>query len=130
MMKYIDMHCDTLAEALVRKQKTVRKLKGTMVDVERLQRGEAVAQFFAMFLPQRNEPSWFGCETMPDLSVLMEKMYEVYRNTLTECSDILAPAYNSKDLESYLNYEIKKLIDYGKINISSIEQCGFFKSDI
>ena len=38
--------------------------------------------------------------------------------------------YNSKDLESYLNYEIKKLIDYGKIKISSIEQCGFFKSDI
>ena len=98
-MQYIDMHCGTLAEALVRKQKTVRKLKGTMVDVERLQRGEAVAQFFAMFLPQRNEPSWFGCETMPDLSVLMEKMYEVYRNALTECSDILAPAYNSKDLE-------------------------------
>lgn len=99
MMNYIDMHCDTLAEALVRKQKTAKRLEGTMVDVERLRSGGAMAQFFAIFLPQRNEPSWFGCEKMPDLNTLMEKMYEVYQNTLKECSDSLAPAYQAADLE-------------------------------
>ncbi|MGN1376533.1 MAG: Eco57I restriction-modification methylase domain-containing protein [Prevotella sp.] len=38
--------------------------------------------------------------------------------------------YNSKDLESYLNYEINKLVDNGIIQISSIEQCRFFACNI
>ena len=35
-MNYIDMHCDTLAEALVRKSSTAEHLEGTMVDAARL----------------------------------------------------------------------------------------------
>lgn len=34
--------------------------------------------------------------------------------------------YNSKDLESFLNYEIQKLIDNGNIQIPSSQQCGLF----
>lgn len=34
--------------------------------------------------------------------------------------------YNSKDLESFLNYEIQKLIDNGNVQIPSTEQCGLF----
>ena len=60
-MKYIDMHCDTLAEALVRKQKTVRKLKGDdgrcgtpaawlLVDVPHLSDGGLIAQCIQMEL--------------------------------------------------------------------------------
>lgn len=98
-MQYIDMHCDTLAEALVRKSPTAEYLEGTMVDVNRLRQAGAAAQFFAMFLPQRNEPEWFGLELMPEPEVLMEKMYEIYCSTLQVCSSYLAKACNYSDLE-------------------------------
>lgn len=99
-MEYIDMHCDTLAEALARRQETAERLDGTMVDVERLKKGGASAQFFAMFLPQREQPDWFGLKEMPEHSELMEMMYRIYQNTLNACSDILSPAYNGKDFET------------------------------
>lgn len=35
--------------------------------------------------------------------------------------------FNSKDLESFLNYEIQELIDNGKAGIPSTEQCGLFE---
>lgn len=97
-MNYIDMHCDTLAKALVRKQKTIEKLDGTMVDISRLKQSGAAAQFFAMFIPQRDEAEWFGLTEMPELTELMKMMYEIYQNTLKECSDVLAPAYGYDDL--------------------------------
>lgn len=99
-MQYIDMHCDTLAEALARKSTTAEHLEGTMVDVSRLQKSGAMAQFFAMFLPQRNEPGWFGAEVMPEPEVLMEQMYQIYQNTLQACSEYLAPARNYAEFEA------------------------------
>lgn len=36
--------------------------------------------------------------------------------------------YNSKDLESYLNYHIHKLIKDETVQISSLEQCGLFSN--
>lgn len=99
-MQYIDMHCDTLAEALVRKSSTAEHLEGTMVDVARLKESGAAAQFFAMFLPQRNEPEWFGLKEMPEPEELMGQMYQVFLNTLRECGGYLAPAHNYAELES------------------------------
>lgn len=99
-MQYIDMHCDTLAEALARKSATAEYLKGTMVDVNRLRECGAMAQFFAMFLPQKNEPGWFGVDEMPDPEVLMEQMYQIYQNTLEACSSYLAPARNYAEFEA------------------------------
>lgn len=97
-MNYIDMHCDTLERALERKKATAEHLEGTMVDTYRLREAGAAAQFFAMFLPQRNEPGWFGLETMPEPEKLMEMMYEIYCNTMKECSDYVAPARNYVEL--------------------------------
>lgn len=99
-MQYIDMHCDTLAEALVRKSSTAEHLEGTMVDVARLKESGAAAQFFAMFLPQRNEPEWFGLKEMPEQEELMGQMYQVFQNTLEECSSYLALARNAAELEA------------------------------
>lgn len=97
-MNYIDMHCDTLERALERKSTTAEHLEGTMVDTYRLREAGAAAQFFAMFLPQRNEPGWFGLEIMPEPEELMGKMYEIYCNTMEECSDSVAPARNYAEL--------------------------------
>lgn len=97
-MGYIDMHCDTLMEAMTRGCRTARKLNGTMVDVERLKRSGADAQFFAMFLPQNPRPEWLHMDPVPTPEEMMERMYEIFLQTLKECSDILAPAYCYEDL--------------------------------
>lgn len=98
-MQYIDMHCDTLAKALAGHYSTAAELTGTMADVERLRKSGADAQFFAMFLPQRDCPESFGMSEMPDLYTLMMQMYEIYRNTLKKCSAITAAACCWDDLE-------------------------------
>ena len=49
-MKFIDMHCDSLPAAR-RAGKTVDDCPEIMVDLKRLQKAGAMAQFFAMFLP-------------------------------------------------------------------------------
>lgn len=99
-MQYIDMHCDTLGEALARGQRTAEMLDGTMLDVKRLRQSGAAAQFFAMFLPQNCEPEGFGDNRTqtPEPEKRMDGMYEIYRNTLKECSGYLAPAGNYEDL--------------------------------
>lgn len=99
-MNYIDMHCDTLEAALVQKKDTIWELPGAMVDVSRLKVAGAAAQFFAMFLPQRDEPEWFGLQKMPELEQLMMQMYSVFQNTLKQCSNTLAFAGNYKELEA------------------------------
>lgn len=97
-MQYIDMHCDTLAEALARKKETAEILDGTMLDIARLKKSGATAQFFAMFLPQRQMQEWFGTEKMPELTELMMRMYRIYQNTMEQCSGIIAPARSYAEL--------------------------------
>ena len=50
MVPYIDMHCDTLMRAYMNKQQDVYELPENMLDVKRLQKGGASAQFFAIFM--------------------------------------------------------------------------------
>ena len=82
MMRYIDMHCDTVGSALAQKKETFLELDDTMVDGLRLQQAKAGAQFFAMFLPQRNDPDWFGLQEMPPAEELMRKMYAIFCHTM------------------------------------------------
>lgn len=98
-MNYIDMHCDTLEKALECGKDTIAELPGAMVDVARLGQAEAAAQFFAMFLPQRNKPEWFGLTEMPEPEELLSMMYRIYRNTMEACSDVIAPAADYAQLE-------------------------------
>ncbi|MGN0349575.1 MAG: dipeptidase [Roseburia sp.] len=98
-MRYIDMHCDTLSEALARKKETAERLDGTMVDVARLKEIGAMAQFFAIFLPQSNVPEWFGLQRMPSPLELFWMQYRIYQNTLETCKRDLAPATSVVDLE-------------------------------
>ncbi len=107
-MRYIDMHCDTLAKALMQGKRTVEVLEGTMADLRRLKKSGAKAQFFAMFLPQKPDPGWLPqAAEVPDFpssdpqrvsEYLMDKMYQIYQNTLADCSDSLAAAGTYRDL--------------------------------
>lgn len=132
-MKYIDLHCDTLAKAWMQKKDTMTHLEHTMVDIEKMQKSGASAQFFAMFLPQKQGAEWRDLKETEDLAELMERMYAIYRNTLRECSSVLAPAYGYEDLlrnqkegkiSSFLTMENGVLAD-GKIeNIRRFYEMG------
>jgi len=133
MMRYIDMHCDTLGSALAQKTKTFLELDHTMVDGLRLQQAEAGAQFFAMFLPQRNDPDWFGLEEMPPAEALMRKMYDIFRHTMEQCSDRFAAAHNAEELKqnqdagkisAFLTIENGSLIDGKMDKIREIYDLG------
>lgn len=96
--RYIDLHCDTLAEALMKKRSTAEVLFGTMADVRRLREAGAAAQFFAMFLPQNRTAGWFEGEEQPAPEELLHGMYQIYCRTMEACSDMIAPARNDREL--------------------------------
>lgn len=102
-MKYIDMHCDTLAEGVAHKKKTITVMEHSMVDITRLKKAGAAAQFFAMFLPQKqyheDMKDWLGVEEMLDEEDFLEKMYAVYRNTIEENADCLALTRSYEQLQ-------------------------------
>ena len=102
MTGYIDMHCDTLAEGLAHHKATITELENTMLDIKRLQKSGAAAQFFAMFLPQRNMPQWFGLTEMPELHVLLQKMYDIFKETLKENENRMAFAQSYEKLQENL----------------------------
>lgn len=101
-MKYLDMHCDTLSIAMTEQEETMTHLAHAMVDMERLEKSGAAAQFFAMFLPQRNVPEWFGLPEMPPLEELLGKMNRIFQTTLKENENRLAFAQSYEQLQQNL----------------------------
>lgn len=102
MKNYIDMHCDTLGSAAAGHKRTITRLEGSMTDIERLQIAGAGAQFFAMFVPQRDVPAWYGMEVMPEPEVLFEKMRGIFVNTLKENERTMAFAQSYEQLQKNL----------------------------
>ena len=106
-MNYIDMHCDTLAEGVACRQKTITTMETAMVDIKRLKRAGAAAQFFAMFLPQKEYhedfKEWLGMEEMPAEEDFLAEMYAVYQNTLKENEDCLAAARSYETLQKNMS---------------------------
>lgn len=107
MTGYIDMHCDTLAEGLAHHKATITELENTMLDIKRLQKSGAAAQFFAMFLPQRNVPEWYDLKEMPKGEALLEMMYQVFADTLRENESCMSFAGSYEDMQN--NLQNKKI---------------------
>jgi len=101
-MRYIDMHCDTLSIGLAQHKETITNLEGTMVDVDRLAKVGTGAQFFAMFIPQRNVPKWYGMEEMPEHEVLLDMMCDIFRKTIKENENRMAFAQDYEKLQENL----------------------------
>ncbi len=101
-MKYIDMHCDTLGIAMAQHKDTVTNLEGSMVDVDRLQKIGAGAQFFAMFVPQRDVPEWYGLDKMPEHEELLQMMNDIFLKTLKENENRMAFAQSFEKMQENL----------------------------
>ena len=96
-MKYIDMHCDTLMLAWMRKQNDIYDQPEMMVDISRLVKGGCKAQFFAIFLPSPRMKARMGLEAMKDDDYITQ-LSEIMKNTLERHPGEIARAVSLADI--------------------------------
>lgn len=106
-MKYIDLHCDTLMKLVFSDEKIdLTSNEKTSIDFQRLREGNALAQFFAVFLPDKDTYKEVGKEPMPDDEYIL-KAVNILKDSVEKNSDIIAMAYNIEDIKK--NQENNKM---------------------
>jgi len=118
-MNVIDLHCDTASLLLERNE--VLKKNSLKVDIERLQKGEALAQFFAMYIDSKKvESSFEYCVTMLDN---FKEELAVNSNTISLCQnyDDLMLAQEEHKIGAFLTIEEGEAIE------GDIEKLRYFK---
>lgn len=98
VMKFIDMHCDTLMIAFIHKQHDIYEMPGTMLDVRRMKQGEALAQFFAIFMPPPGAEKHFGFSEPISDDEYINTLLNIFQNTVTKHNDCIAAACNCNDV--------------------------------
>ncbi len=96
-MKFIDMHCDTLMTAFLKKLPTLTTMPDAMVDIDRMRKSGALAQFFAMFLLPVGSFERMGIEPIDD-DVYLDALTKVFNDTIAANSDVLARATNANEM--------------------------------
>ena len=120
-MNFIDFHCDTAT--LILEQKQELKENNLTIDVEKLQKGEALAQFFAMYIDaQKVESSYDYCVTM-----LKTFKNELAKNqeTISLCrtyADLITTQKENK-IAAFLSIEEGDALD------GSLDKLCFFKEE-
>ena len=98
-MKYIDMHCDTLAPFAIDKTFSLYENK-MQVDFQKMKKGDRLAQFFAVFFPPRSQFARQGIpETMTDYE-FYKALVDGFYHEIARHSDIIAPAKNAREIEA------------------------------
>ncbi|MCQ2551249.1 MAG: dipeptidase [Clostridia bacterium] len=94
-MKIIDMHCDTFW-ACYPERKSIRKNDGH-IDLEKLIKGDSMAQFFAIFIPKEDTED-VGVSRMD----YFNSVRDFYLEELQKNKDLIRPVYTVSDLEKNL----------------------------
>lgn len=95
-MGFIDMHCDTLMMAKF-KNTGLYDNKETAVDFKRMKEAGALAQFFAIFMPDKETYDIFQVKQMPDQEYF-DALYALFLAQMKEHRDIIARSYTAKDV--------------------------------
>ena len=124
MIKYIDMHCDTLLRAWRQNAETIYELQGTHTDIKRLIAGNCKAQFFAIYMPSIDWVPKLG-EQYPGDDQYIDSLYTLFCNTLHKHADIVAQAKNVAEIEK--NHAAGKLsavltMEDGRAVLGSMER--------
>lgn len=113
-MRIVDLHCDTIFELMEDKENLSLRRNNLSVDIEKLRKGNALAQFFALFIElERDGDPLERCLRMADkFYVELEK--------------------NKSDIALALNYDdIMKNDREGKISaLLTIEEGGALKGEL
>ncbi|HCA72162.1 MAG TPA: hypothetical protein DHW78_01630 [Ruminococcaceae bacterium] len=122
IMRFIDLHCDTISTQVARSNKKIHLRKNSgHLDLERMRESGCLAQVFAAFLPTQEAAAEVGIKVGPQ--ELFNQIYACYQKELRMNKDILAPAYSGTDI---LKNERK-----GRMSaILSIEDCVLLNGDL
>ncbi len=82
-MNYIDLHCDTAT--LIFKEKVELSRNNLSIDIEKLQKGEAMAQFFAMYIDSKTVKSSF--DYCKDMIKTFREEIDKNQDTISLCRD-------------------------------------------
>ena len=135
-MKFIDFHCDT-ASLMLEKNQPLRK-NSLKIDLEKLQNGKAMAQFFAMYVDKKLHQSTYD---------YCLKMLENFKKELALNAEIISLCRNHKELElaqkngkigAFLTIEegdaiegdLDKLIFFKEQGISAITLTWNYENDL
>ena len=97
-MKFVDLHCDTISQCVARpgiEAVPLRRNSGH-IDIEKLQKGGALAQFFAIFILTHGEMEKSGLNMDP--YTYFNFVYEAYQREMKANADAIAPAMNYDDI--------------------------------
>lgn len=97
-MRYADMHCDTLMEAFFAGKQDIEVFPNAMTDVQRLEQGECMLQFFAMFLPCDDLWEWYHQKPVSD-EVYLEQCMRIFNHTMERCRGKAAQAETIAQVE-------------------------------
>ncbi|CAA6819428.1 MAG: Microsomal dipeptidase (EC [uncultured Sulfurovum sp.] len=120
-MNFIDFHCDTAT--LILEQKQELKKNNLTIDIEKLQKGEALAQFFAMYIDaQKVESSYDYCVTM--LNTFKDELTK-NQETISLCRsyDDLITTQKENKIAAFLSIEEGDALD------GSLDKLRFFKEE-
>ena len=98
-MGYIDMHCDTLMLGFFRQAEDIYDLQDTHINVRRLVKGKADAQFFAVFFPKPGEDGMTHFGKMPADLEYFAALRKLLFDTIAKHPDEIAFAGNADDLQ-------------------------------
>ena len=99
-MMYIDMHCDTLMCSFIKKSPSgIDYLPKTAVDLRRIE-GNVAAQFFAVFLPPREEFLEHG-DDITDLEYI-ESLRNIFHTSLEKNNNV-KQAFNANDIRTNMS---------------------------
>ena len=98
-MKFIDMHCDTLMQAIKSDVVDLCEIQGSMLDIKRMEEGGASTEFFAIFFPPQKENGLIELEgkNFSD-EEYFNILYKCYKNTMGSCGEYIAEAMNADDI--------------------------------
>lgn len=105
-MKYIDLHADTIFAILHQGDSgSLLKNKMTHIDIQRLQQGSALAQCFAVWLP---DPEYHDIDHIAQLAPTTVAEDRAYidlavarlQNEVAQASDLIAWAKNTSDIKA------------------------------
>ena len=97
-MQYIDMHCDTLMRAYIEKKESIYQNPEFMLDIDRMRKGNCLAQYFAIFMLQ--ESMWEESRgPFPNDLEYIKSLVSIFQKSMKEYSELIAPAGTMQELE-------------------------------